>query len=241
MALSSRTFGNDFLGSSTFLSNAGSKAYTLPAASSFFFYVSMLTNSTVVIVVLNLSFIVAIVVALPATFLIATRSLFAWSFDRVIPDKASEVSERTHSPLVANGLVLAVTLIYLAVIVFAGGGFLKLLYTSGIAEILTFFVVALAGIVFPYRRRRLYEASSVKATILGLPALTLYAGVALAVYILFFISLCTADALGANGSDGIRATYIIAIVAVLVYPISKALNRRRGVDLGLAFTELPPE
>jgi amino acid permease len=142
---------------------------------------------------------------------------------------------------VANGLVLLVTLIYLAVIVFAGGGFLKLLYTSGIAEILTFFVVAIAGIVFPYRRRRMYETSSVRKTILGLPALTVIAIVALAVYILFFVSLCTSDALGANGPDGIRATYIIAIIAILIYPVSKALNRRRGVDLGLAFQELPPE
>ena len=201
----------------------------------------MLTKSTVVIVVLNLSFIVAIVVALPATFLIATRSLFAWSFDRVIPDKVSEVNERTRSPLVANVIVLIVTLIYLAVIVFAGGGFLKLLYTSGIAEILTFFVVAVAGIVFPYRRRRMYESSSIRRSILGLPALTVYAVISLAVYILFFVSLCTADALGANGSDGIRATYIIAIIAILIYPISRVLNRRRGVDLGLAFAELPPE
>ena len=201
----------------------------------------MLTSSTVVIVLLNLSFIVAIVVALPATFLIATRSLFAWSFDRVIPDKVSEVNERTRSPLVANMIVLAVTLIYLAVIVFAGGGFLKLLYTAGIAELLTFFVVAIAGVVFAYRRRQMYEASSVRKTILGLPALTVIATVSLAVYILFFVSLCTADALGANGSDGIRATYIIAIIAVLIYPVSKALNRRRGVDLGLAYQELPPE
>jgi hypothetical protein len=67
------------------------------------------------------------------------------------------------------------------------------------------------------------------------------ATVSLAVYILFFVSLLTADALGANGSDGIRATYIIAGVAILLYPISRVLNRRRGVDLGLAFQELPPE
>jgi amino acid transporter len=241
MALSSRTFGNGFLGASTYLSNAGSKAYTLPAAASFFFYVSMLTSSTPVIVVLNLSFIVAIVVALPATFLIATRSLFAWSFDRIIPDKVSEVNERTRSPVVANVLVLAVTLIYLAVIVFAGGGFLKLLYTSGIAELLTFLVVAIAGIAFPYARRRMYGGSSVRKSILGLPALSVIATISLAVYILFFVSLLTADALGANGSDGIRATYIIAIIAVLIYPVSKALNRRRGVDLELAFQELPPE
>jgi amino acid transporter len=241
MALASRTFGNDFLGSSTVLSNAGSKAYTLPAPASFFFYVSMLTGSTFLTVVINISFILAFVVALPATFLIATRNLFAWSFDRIIPDKVSEVNERTRSPLVANVVVLVVTLVYLAVIVFAGGSFLTLLYTSGIAELLTFIVVAIAGIMFPFRRKGLYQESSIAGSFLGLPRLTLVAIVSLAVYLLFFISLLTADGLGANSSAGIRATVIIAVVSVLIYPISKVLNRRRGVDLGLAFRELPPE
>jgi amino acid transporter len=241
MALASRTFGNDFLGSSTVLSNAGSKAYTLPAPASFFFYVSMLTGSTVVTVIINISFIVAFIVALPATFLIATRNLFAWSFDRIIPDKVSEVSERTRSPLVANVVVLVVTLAYLAVIVFAGGSFLTLLYTSGIAELLTFMVVAVAGIAFPYRRKVLYKESSIVKSFFGLPQITVVAAVSLAVYLLFFISLLTADALGANSSTGIRATVIIAVVSIVVYPISKVVNRRRGVDLGLAFRELPPE
>ncbi len=241
MALASRTFGNDFLGSSTVLSNAGSTAYTLPAPASFFFYVSMLTGSTVLTVIINISFIVAFIVALPATFLIATRNLFAWSFDRIIPDKVSEVSERTRSPLVANVVVLVVTLAYLAVIVFAGGSFLTLLYTAGIAELLTFMVVAVAGIMFPYRRKVLYEESSIVKSFFGLPQITVVAAISLAVYLLFFISLLSADALGANSSTGIRATVIIAVVSIVVYPISKVVNRRRGVDLGLAFRELPPE
>jgi amino acid permease len=137
--------------------------------------------------------------------------------------------------------VLVVTLAYLAVIVFAGGSFLTLLYTAGIAELLTFMVVALAGIVFPYRRKALYEESAIAKSFMGIPQLTLWGVAALAVYITFFVSLCTADALGANSSAGIRATVIIAVVSILVYPLSKVLNRRRGVDLGLAFKELPPE
>ena len=33
--------------------------------------------------------------------MIATRNLFAWSLDRILPDKMSEVDSRTHSPVVA--------------------------------------------------------------------------------------------------------------------------------------------
>ena len=164
------------------------------------------------IVILNLSFIVAIMVALPATFLIATRSLFAWSFDRVIPDKVSEVNERTRSPLVANVVVLVVTLIYLAVIVFAGGGFLTLLYTSGIAEILTFSWSPSPGSCSRIAARQLYEASRDRQVVHGTPRADAQGGRVAGGLHTFFVSLCTADALGANSSAGIRATVIIAIV-----------------------------
>lgn len=241
MALATRTFGNDFLGSATTLSNAGDKAYPFGAPAFFFFFVSMLTTSTLLIVIINLAFVLAICVALPATFLIATRALFAWSFDRIVPERLSEVNPRTRSPLVANVVVLAVTLVFLAIIVFGSGSFLSILFTAGLAEILTFIVVAIAGIVFPYRRRAMYEASSINRKVLGLPVITLAGLVALAVYLFFFISLATQDALGANASTGIRATIIITAIAIVLYPISNLVNRRRGVDLGLAFRELPPE
>lgn len=242
MALASRTFGNEFLGSATTLSNAGDKAYPFGAPSFFFFFVSMLTTSTPLIVIINISFVLAVFVALPATFLIATRSLFAWSFDRLVPERVSEVDPRTRSPLIANAITLAVALIFLALIVFAGGGFLEMLFTAGLAELLTFMVVAIAGIVFPFRRRAMFEGSPIaRAKILGVPAITVAGLVALAVYAFFFISLATTDALGANAAPGIRATVIIAAIAILLYPLSVVLNRRRGVDLGLAFRELPPE
>ncbi len=241
MALATRTFGNDFLGSATYLGNAGAEGYPFDSPPFFFFFVSMLTSSTPLIVLISLSFIVAFLVALPATFLIATRNLFAWSFDRLVPQRLSDVNERTHSPVIANGVVLLVTLSYLALIVFAGGDFLDLLFTAGLAELLTFMVVAIAGIAFPSMRRALYDASPIKRSIAGIPALTVVGILALIVYAFFFYSLATTDALGANASVGIRATVIIAAISLLIYPIAVLVNRSRGVNLQLAFRELPPE
>lgn len=241
MGLASRTFGNDFLGSATYLSNNGNEAYPFGSPSFFFFYVSMLTTSKFLIALISLSFIVAFIVALPATFLIATRSLFAWSFDRILPDKLSSVNERTRSPLIANAVALAATLIYLTLIVYGSSKFLEIFFTAGLAELLTFMVVALAGIVFAYRRRELYERSPIRRSIFGVPGLTVVAIAALAVYILFFYPLATNDTLGANSSTGWWATGIIAGIGIAIYPISYVVNKMRGVDLRLAFRELPPE
>ncbi len=241
MGLAEQTFGNDFLGSATYLSNNGSKAYPFGAPSFFFFFVAMLTDSAPVIAIMSLSFIVAFIVALPVTFLIATRALFAWSFDRLLPEQLSEVNPRTHSPLIANAVVLAVTLVFLAIIVFAGGGFLQMLYTSGLAEMLTFIVVAIAGILLPFRRKAMYQNSSINMKWLGLPAISVVGVAALALYVLFFVSLATQSALGANAPAGVTATIVIAAIGIVLYPISYAVNRSRGVNLGLAFKQLPPD
>jgi amino acid transporter len=241
MGLASRTFGNDFLGSATFLSNNGDKAYPFGSPSFFFFFVSMLTSSSFLIALISFSFIVAFIVALPATFLIATRDLFAWSFDRILPSRVSDVNQRTRSPLVANAVVLAATLIYLALIVYGSSKFLEIFFTAGMAELLTFMVVALTAIWFPFRRKRLYEASPIKRSLAGIPILAVVGVAALAVYVLFFYPLATNDTLGANSTTGWVATAIIAGIGILIYPISYVINKARGVDLGLAFRELPPE
>jgi amino acid transporter len=241
MGLASRTFGNNFLGSATFLSNNADKAYPFGSPSFFFFYVAMLTKSSFLIGLISFSFIVAFIVALPPTFLIATRSLFAWSFDRILPSRVSDVNERTRSPLVATAIVLIATLGYLALIVYGSSKFLEIFFTAGMAELLTFFVVATSGILFAYRRRELYENSPIRRSILGLPALTLVGVAALLVYILFFYPLATNNTLGANTTTGWVATGIIAGLGILIYPISYLINKARGVNLGLAFRELPPE
>jgi amino acid transporter len=241
MAEATRTFGNDFLGSATYLSDTASKAYPFAAPSFFYFFVSMLTNNSVLIALIGISFIAANFVPFLATFLIATRNMFAWSFDRILPDQVSDVNERTHSPVLAAVIVLVVGLIYLAFIVYGSGTFLEIFYTAGIAELLTFMVVAVTGIAFPYLRKAMYDASSIKGSIVGIPTLSLVALGSLGVYILFFIPLLTNNALGANTAKGIGATIVIAAISIVLFPISYFLNRSRGVDLGIAFRQLPPE
>jgi amino acid transporter len=201
----------------------------------------MTTSSTILIALISFSFIVAFIVALPATFLIATRNMFAWSFDRILPDKVSEVNERTHSPVVANVITLAATLIYLALIVYGSSKFLEIFFTAGMAELLTFFVVAIAATVFPFRRKAMYDSSPIKRAIIGIPALTLVGVAAFLVYALFFYPLATNDTLGANTTTGWVATGIIAGLGIVIYPISYLINKARDVDLSLAFKQLPPE
>jgi amino acid transporter len=241
LGLAARTFGEEWMGAANYLALNGSEAYKLPAFPGYLFFSTMLTDNSLVIATMSLSYALAFVVALPPTFLIATRSLFAWSFDRIIPERVSEVSERTHSPLIANAVVLVLTLIFLAFTVYGPGDFLTLLYTAGAAEILTFIVVAIAGILFPFRRRDLWEASPINQRIAGIATISIVGVLAAIVYVIFLYPLLTNSALGANATVGLVAMVVIIVIPLVLYPISYLLNKRNGVDLGLAFQSLPPE
>lgn len=241
LGLAGRTFGEEWMGAANFLALNAPDKYPLPAYPGYLFFSTMLTDNSLVIATMSLSYALAFIVALPPTFLIATRSLFAWSFDRIIPDKVSEVNERTHSPIVANLVVLGLTLFFLAVTVFGPGEFLTLLYTAGAAEILTFIVVAIAGILFPFRKRDLWAASPISGRTAGAATISIVGVLALLVYLLFLYPLLTNTALGANATPGLVAVVVIVVIPFVLYPISYAIHKRNGVDLGLAFQSLPPE
>jgi APA family basic amino acid/polyamine antiporter len=241
MALAARVVGHDFLGSITYLANNAPDKYPLSPPPFYFLFAAMLSNSSFLIVVMALSFVLAFFVGQPATFLIATRSLFAWSFDRILPQRLAAVNERTHSPLVANAVVLVVSLGLLALLVYGPSRFLDMLFTAGVAETLTFLVVAAAAIAFPWRRHQLYQESPIARRFLGLPAIAVIGVLAIGVYLLFMVSLLVNGELGANAMPGIVAMIVIAAAPFLIYGASYLWNRQRGVDLGLAFRELPPE
>ena len=241
LALASRTFGEEWLGAASFLATEAPDSYPLPSFPFYFFFTAMLTDNAILIAVMSISFVLAFFAALPPTFLIATRSLFAWSFDRILPDKVSEVNDRTHSPVWANVIVLAITLVFLAIIVYGPGEFLQLLFTAGAAEILTFIVVAAAAAIFPYRRPELFEGSPINQRTFGIPNITIIGAAAIVVYLIFLIPLLTNPTLGANATPGLVAIVVLFVLPFLIYAISYAWNRSRGVDLGLAFESLPPE
>jgi amino acid transporter len=240
-ALAGRTFGNEFLGAATNLSFAGDEAYPFGVGSNLFFFVSMVSDSTLVAVLLGLAFVGGAAALCIPVFLICSRSIFAWSFDRLIPEGLSEVNPRTRSPLRANVIVVVVAFAYLALMVFGSADFTTILFTQTLGLLLTFILVSIAGMVLPYRRPDLYEMGGERRKVAGLPLLTFVAAIAAVVYTYFAIVLATTDILAANSSVGIKALIVIAVISIVAYPISYMVNRSRGVDLSLATKTLPPE
>ncbi len=66
---------------------------------------SIAAGSWVFGAIIIVGFGVGLLIWLPQTMLLMSRSMFAWSFDRIMPARLSYVDPRTHSPVVAIGIV----------------------------------------------------------------------------------------------------------------------------------------
>jgi len=113
-----------------------------------------------------------------------------------------------------------------------------------LAQIGAFILVSAAGIAFPYRLRSVWESAGGRR-ILGIPAVALAgaAGVlslgALMVLFLANHSISSTFAVTAH----LSVEFMLGVVAagVLWYVGAYLVNKRRGINLNLAFKEIPPE
>lgn len=232
--------GFDFLRAATLLSGEGSKAYPFEQAG-FFYFVTTLTSSDPILLVIAIAFVAAPISTILATVLFATRNLFAWSFDRMLPSRVAEVNPRTGTPVVAPVIVTIVSTIYLAFLVWGSPTFSEALGAIILGTTLSFLITALAGLVFPWRRRDMYETAGFRRTVAGIPLISVVAAIAFAVYAIMFYALLSQDALGSNTSSSIGAMVIVVVIAAILYPLAYFANSRRGIDIGLVGRELPPE
>jgi amino acid transporter len=240
-ALIDSVIGFRFVGAAAFLFGAGSEAYPLAQGPGFFALVSALTGSDVVQLVIAVAYVAAPISTILATVLFATRNVFAWSFDRMLPSRVATVNQRTGTPLVAPLLITVLATVYLAFLVWGSPTFSAALGAIILGTTLSFMITAIAGVAFPLLRPDMFEASGVRWRIAGVPALSVVAAIAFVVYALMLYALLTQDALGSNNSTAIGAMLIVVAVAVVLYPIAYAANRRGGVDVSLVGRELPPE
>jgi amino acid transporter len=175
-----------------------------------------------------------------AMMVFASRSIFAWGLDRVVPVWFSHVNSRWHSP--QNALI--VTMLGGAVFVIANAlGWITPLYYNW-AAMLAWLLIGISAIVVPYRMRALWASSPGARRIGGVPTITIW-GVLHVAVIVFYIVLNFLDSNGGTSPIHYFKQFIVWPIviglAIVVYFISRSLRQRQGIDLALNFREIPPE
>jgi amino acid transporter len=235
--VAARSIGADFIAATQTL--AGSDAYPFASDPNFNFIASVGSGSTVFAVLINVGFVLLMGANMIFTQMAMTRCIFAWSMDRVTPDAVSRVSARTHAPNYAIGIALVGAIIGLAVFVFTS--FSDFLGGTTLGFLFTFLVTSLAAVVFPFRRKQIYDKSPVRPTVFGVPLLSVLG-------VLSFISIAaiayayfTNDTYGSNTTRAYSVFLGAWIVGFIYYGIARAVRSGQGVDLRLTSTTLPPD
>lgn len=199
------------------------------------------SNSPVLGTVIILGFALGLLLWLPQTLLLVSRSMFAWSFDRIMPEKLSYVEPRSRSPLVAIGVMLVLSIGSTAIYAFTDW-FSAVSVLLGLS--LTLLITSISGIALPWRQPAMIEGSPYNRKVLGVPMITLVGGLA-------FIGFAAAIAiilwdegsgasLSANPGKLVLALCVYAL-AFAIYWVARAVRRSQGIDLSLSHRELPPE
>lgn len=238
--LARKTMGFNFLSAVMYLGNKGSSALTVtPSIST---YAGFLTTNWFAGLLVTLSFVAWSILYIVAYFVILSRIIFAFAFDRVLPTRAAAVSERSGAPIVATVAVIIALVAALAVASFTS--FLTV-WTNGTLTLMVAFVVAsIAAVLLPYRRRDLYRAGAelLRFKIAGVPGLSVIALINTVIFVaLTYEVIRQSSVFGPISTKSILFTVFSFAWGATAFVVSKAWHRRQGVPMDLALKELPPE
>jgi amino acid transporter len=169
-----------------------------------------------------------------------TRAMFAWSFDRIFPSRFASVSSRMNgSPVFAT--IVSVVLAEFMIFLFAFTSATSLYAVTTFGIMVTYMILVLSVAVFPYVRRGLFQSSDIRKSVGGTWVVTLV-GLLAAIFLGFMgYYYIVYPGLGGFSSLTVETVIVLFIVSCVIYFASKAYHARRGINIGLAFQEIPPE
>jgi amino acid transporter len=238
--LAYRVFGFEFLGTAVFNTLSGNGGLTTPTDPAIAMLTGILTKSPLITVLTSLGLALWMWMWIPAMHTFGVRAIVAWAFDRVAPAPLAKISETYHTPITAITVTTIVNLIFMALFVFTPW-FSKVVILIE-AALLAWSVVLAAGIFFPYLRPQLYEKSPLaNHTVFGLPIMTVGCFLGFLAAQFYFWTLFSDP--NAAGHDPTQVAIVAAvfIFGLGFYYVMKMIRKSQGIDVTLAFKEIPIE
>jgi len=241
-AVSVNVFGHDFLVASNTLALTGNSAWSLPYLPSPVYLISFVTDNPLLKVLAPLGLVLTCFGFMVEWTFVPIRNVFAWSFDRILPMKFAEV-DRRGVPWASTILyvIIGYVSLYLAVYTTV---FSYMAYTN-FAYSLAFAIVCFSAAVFPFLKKTKdiwdNSPSIVKIKVGPAPLITLMGviGGVLSLWVSFssMLPAFTGSAISPVYTASMLAVFAIALV---IYAISYAYQKSKGVPIDLVAKELPP-
>ena len=241
-ALIYKYYGFQFFGSVVYMGLGGGVSHwTLPFSPYLPALVNFLPGPQWLLVFIAICFVLAIIWWTPTGFMMGTRNMFAWSFDRLAPEKLTQVSDRFHTPVIATITIGCIVelLNYLNIYQGLGSYLLNVIAVMGIA----FIIVSISAAVVPWRRPQLHTQGPgwARAKLLGAPVITIVGAIsALSWGFVIYVAFHT----GFGGSVGFKPmieAFTAPLIGIVYYIGIRLYRRAQGMQISQAFAEIPPE
>lgn len=207
-------------------------------------FASLATNNSLIALLIPILFVGWIIVQLADFAVQPVRSLFAWSMDRVLPSKFSEVSGRFHAPtypVIVGAIVMEVGLVAQVFVTNA----VLLIFTASIVApaFSSMFITGLSGVIMPLRRKELFNSSGLGRLRVGRIPLVSITGAVTAGYILFLVFVFFSyPGFGLRTPILAFLAFGINVIGIAIYFVAREYRRKReGIDIDNVFQEMPPE
>jgi amino acid transporter len=174
-------------------------------------------------------------------FLSSTRVIFAAAFDRVLPDRAAEVSEKRKVPFYSLVLML-LPAVGLAAIYSYSLTFRSYTLDATLVIAVTYLFSAIAVVILPWRKRELWQASPAsKVKVLGVPIVPVSGLITIGLLVFCLYEWLSNSLYFVNNRDSLYYMGAMYVLAIVLYVAARLIRRRQGIDLGLINKEIPVE
>jgi basic amino acid/polyamine antiporter, APA family len=173
-------------------------------------------------------------------FLSSTRVIFAAAFDRVLPESVAKVNSN-GVPYVAL-LLMLVPSIGIAALYAYSTDFATYTLDATLVIAVTFLGSAIAAAILPWRRPEIYKASPIaRFKVMGIPLITFASSLFIVFLGFCLIKWLTDDIYGVNKGSSLIFMGCLYLLAIVIFAGSRIYRRRQGMDLSMAYGEIPAE
>jgi APA family basic amino acid/polyamine antiporter len=174
-------------------------------------------------------------------FLSSTRVIFAAAFDRVLPDRAAEVSEKRKVPFYSLVLML-LPAVGLAAIYSYSTSFRTYTLDATLVIAVTYLFSAIAVVLLPWLKPDLWRASPAsKVKLFGVPIVPVSGVITIGLLVFCLVEWLSNSNYFVNNKSSLIYMGAMYVLAILIYVIARVVRRRQGIDLGLINKEIPVE
>ncbi len=234
----------EWIAAESYLSNAGiAEANPMPWIT---FYAAILQPQVILLWIVAIAWVYTLINLAQTYFFYCSRIIFAWSFDRLIPEKVCYIHPTLNSPIIAIAIITLIA----EVGVLDASGWLWPGSVMGAQLNFVFFAVCtqlvpvLAMTLFPFTKPDLFENASafVKRKFGKVPVITIVGAITMAYLLWMIIASFLFPAVGGRigpGTLGTLAGFIIS--GLIVFYVARAYRmKKEGIDINWTFQSVPP-